>query len=77
MCAVVPFMTTFPLPGACPVVCWMPPVIVAAGSSAEWKESPEDPVPEAANCPKSGAWISKMPANAPFCETVKFALAEP
>lgn len=61
MCAVVPFTTMAPLPGAKPVVCCMPPVIVAAGSSADWKDIPEDPVDVA---PTKVLFVS-MSANIP------------
>ena len=75
--ASVPFITMVPLPGALPVVCWMPPVTVAAGSNAEWKLPPTVSVPVTANWAPFVCTIWNCPEKVPLPGNVKFTLTFP
>jgi hypothetical protein len=71
------FITILPLPGAWPVVCWIPAVIVPAGSNADWKLLPAVSVPVA---PKSTPLVCtswNCPVIVPFSAKVKLAFASP
>src|SRR5690242_2080138 len=64
-----------PLPGALPVICPMPPVIVPAGNIADWKFSPPvapDAVYTSASVLSPFTNAMKFPANVPFAGNVRF-----
>lgn len=77
MWAVVPVTTAVPLPGEFPVVCWIPPVMVAAGSSADLKFTPEEAVAVAASWFPLPSVIWKTPENVPFMGKINPKLAAP
>jgi hypothetical protein len=62
----VPFTTAVPMPGEFPVVCWIPPVTVPAGSSADLKFVPLEAVAVAASWFPLLSLIWNIPENVPF-----------
>jgi len=77
MWAVVAVTTAVPLPGELPVVCWIPPVTVAAGSSADLKLTPVPAVAVTATWLPLASVIWNTPENVPLKGKIKPKLAAP
>ena len=75
--AVVPVTAAVPIPGEFPVVCWIPPVTVAAGSSADLKLIPVEEVAVTAVGVPLASVIWKLPENVPLKGKIKPKLAAP
>ena len=75
--AVVPVTAAVPIPGEFPVVCWIPPVTVAAGSSADLKLVPVEEVAVTALGVPLASVSLKTPENVPLKGKIKLKLAAP
>lgn len=73
----VPVTAADPKPGEFPVVWLMPPVTDAAGSSADLRLTPVEPLPVASLCVPLASTIWKAPENVPLAGNVKFAFTAP